>query len=787
MLKTSKQELSFIKEVKAICLILICIVLVATFCIFNYSLRQLKNEKNNKIEKYGELIVNYLRDDLSSLENLLKVFSKYISKEETIDFNNISFDKNTNIYKLLDNNNILSWSLVNIVSPERKIVYNLVHGKLEHQVDVSNREYISELENQPWKLIFSRPRIGEISHQNVLPAGIGITNLNNDFIGSIILGISIDKIKNRIATFTASEGIEYIIINSNNEIITQSFVLDLDKANELQVMLSYQNSSSNLSSNTFNTLEINNLVFSHIKKIEGYPFYIITGLDSNKALTQTIKKIIPSVIEITIIGISSILAIYIMLIKILRPINLLAKSATLISEGKYIDVPMGRYKELNNLSEAINSIKTIKLKLLETLKLAESSKRDTEKANEIVNSINYSLEQRVSERTKELVSALASKTEFLNNMSHEIRTPIHGFTSISLGLVEHWNEFDENKRFELAKKIAVNSERLSKLLGHLLDLSKYSDGKILLIYEEFDLAELAKAIINEVKELTIDNKIHDFTLSTEGDANLFADKERIAQVLRNLLFNAVKFSPSNSTITIKVSETNIHSNPLINSLKCSVTDQGIGIPEGETKSIFEPFVQSSKTKTKAGGTGLGLAITKNIIECHHGTVSAHNNISSPGATFNFIIPKSNANKEPDNSEGITSSYKDSEISILAIDDEDTCLTSIELFVFGSNIKLTKALGGQNGLEQIMALGNSINVILLDLMMPDVYGLNVLATLKNDERTAKIPVILVTGSSDDTEIEKACELGIFSYIKKPFKKEQIINEISKAFASTFSNK
>jgi two-component system sensor histidine kinase ChiS len=118
-------------------------------------------------------------------------------------------------------------------------------------------------------------------------------------------------------------------------------------------------------------------------------------------------------------------------------------------------------------------------------------------------------------------------------------------------------------------------------------------------------------------------------------------------------------------------------------------------------------------------------------------------------------------------------------NILIIDDEETCLTSMELLLHDSKYHLIKTNTGQMGLKYIQDHHESISVVLLDLMMPDMYGLNLLNEIKNDPKLSNIPVILQTGSSDEEEIIKAFDKGIFCFIRKPYKKQVLLNKIEKA--------
>lgn len=409
----------------------------------------------------------------------------------------------------------------------------------------------------------------------------------------------------------------------------------------------------------------------------------------------------------------------------------------------------------------------------------------------IKDNINTELENKISERTYELQHALAAKTEFLNNMSHEIRTPISGFTTISEILVESWDKFDEEKRYSLARQVYLNCKRLYSLIGNLLDLSKFNAGKMLLDLQIVDLNLLVSNMIDECRTLYLSNKKISFEFIPAIDGKITADSERIIQVLRNIVTNAIKYSNCGSIISIKIlnKESAYKSGKFAKSIHVSISDQGIGIPDSELTIIFDPFIQSTRTKTQAGGTGLGLAICKEIIEAHRGKIWAENNIDK-GSTFHFIIPliekKHHTENNVEEKQSLNSSSSDNKISeatILVIDDEEICLTSIELILANTNYRVIKALGGREGLEYLNNnKGSSVDLILLDLMMPDIYGLNLLKIFKQTPNFAEIPVILQSGTSDMAEIDKAYKLGIVTYIKKPYNQSIVVNEIYKVLSS-----
>lgn len=232
-----------------------------------------------------------------------------------------------------------------------------------------------------------------------------------------------------------------------------------------------------------------------------------------------------------------------------------------------------------------------------------------------------------------LEEALSVKTEFLNNLSHEIRTPVHGFTVISNGLIHNWNQFDNDKKFKLAQAIADNANRFGSLVENLFNLSSFINNEVALNLEKFKLSETLDKVVLECNTKNLTNK-RNITSSYKNKFNnsteVTADRDKISQVLYNLLTNAIKFTPNDGVINISLSlsQEDIH---------FEISDNGLGIPREESTTIFEPFSQSTRTKTGAGGRGIGLSICKQIIEAHHGKIWVDNSFG-PGANLQFTIP-----------------------------------------------------------------------------------------------------------------------------------------------------
>jgi len=238
-----------------------------------------------------------------------------------------------------------------------------------------------------------------------------------------------------------------------------------------------------------------------------------------------------------------------------------------------------------------------------------------------------------------------SKTEFLANMSHELRTPMHailGFAEMGKLRAE---QAEQDRILQYFLRILASGNRLLSLLNDLLDLAKMEVGRMQYHMKPNDLSQCLQEACNEVA-LGADQQgiqIH-LTCNPQPLIAVF-DGMRLAQVIRNLLSNALKFSESGNTIRIAAA---IHSASEGPEVSVAISDQGPGIPAAELDTIFDKFTQSSTTKNGAGGTGLGLAICREIITAHHGNIRA-DNLPAGGAIIRFTLP---LNSRAELSEGI---------------------------------------------------------------------------------------------------------------------------------------
>ena len=273
------------------------------------------------------------------------------------------------------------------------------------------------------------------------------------------------------------------------------------------------------------------------------------------------------------------------------------------------------------------------LEELITWRTNELTKANTNLSMEVEGRIEA--QKRAEQAQHEAELANQAKSEFLANMSHELRTPMHAILSFSDFGLDKVETATREKLGRYFRHINVSGERLLHLLNELLDLSKLEAGKMELQLQECRPLEVIRLSVEELNSLAKDRSQTIEIHAERGEKPLTADPDRLLQVVRNLLSNALKFSPDGSTVEITLSQPKDQTADT--GIRIQVLDRGVGIPEDELEAVFDEFIQSSKTRTGAGGTGLGLAICREIIKLHHGRIYAQNR-DGGGAIFTVDLP-----------------------------------------------------------------------------------------------------------------------------------------------------
>ncbi|MDD3014525.1 MAG: response regulator [Candidatus Gastranaerophilales bacterium] len=358
------------------------------------------------------------------------------------------------------------------------------------------------------------------------------------------------------------------------------------------------------------------------------------------------------------------------------------------------------------------------------------------------------------------------KNEFVSVVNHELRTPL---TSIrgSLGILSSDSIKDIPEKAKEFINIAYNnSVRLINIINDILDMEKIEAGKMdfnMLPLEIMPVINQA-ILINEPYARQFD--VHYVKKDVLPGAKVNIDKDRLLQVITNLLSNATKFSPAHASVEISVYQWN-------DFIRVAISDKGIGIPEEFKETIFNRFVQvdSSNTRNK-GGTGLGLSICKAIIEKMNGSIGFESEVNK-GSTFYFNLPL----VVEENSDIKTQKEPDEGLSVLLCEYERKTASYISDLLsqkgYHSDIADNAAC-----VKQLLSQ-NKYDVIILDLILPDQDGISLIRELRLNEKTKKIPIIIISYDVEKESKELNGSFSLVDWINKPVDQEKILNAIKHA--------
>jgi len=389
--------------------------------------------------------------------------------------------------------------------------------------------------------------------------------------------------------------------------------------------------------------------------------------------------------------------------------------------------------------------------------------RDRE--NKVVGSVGV-----FSDMTRE-ITLERMKSDFVSNITHELRTPlaaIKGATDLVLGGLEGPVNPGQ-KRF--LKIIKGNTERFIKLINNLLDISKIEAGKVKMNLAKQSILPVISEVLDSLKPLVDEKKIILETKIPERTGTIKFDRDRISQVLVNLVSNAIKFTPKGGRIRVEVQE-------FFDRVDVNVSDTGIGIAPENLSRVFDRFYQvdSSTTKT-ALGTGLGLVICKDIINAHRGEIWVVSEIGK-GSKFTFSLYKEGARGEKPVGRHLTPKAKSRKKpfvvkKVLIVEDDANLSEVMKTYLESKNYEVIIASTGNDALE--LTKREQPDVISLDVLLPDMNGFKILKTIKNYETTKDIPVIMVSVTEDENKV-KGMNLGVFKFLPKPFQMEQLFSTI-----------
>ncbi|MED4403540.1 response regulator [Metabacillus fastidiosus] len=425
----------------------------------------------------------------------------------------------------------------------------------------------------------------------------------------------------------------------------------------------------------------------------------------------------------------------------------------------------------------------------------------------------------LEEQAQQLKLSSKYKSEFLANMSHELRTPLNSLLILAQILSENGERNLTLKQIEYAKTIFSSGNDLLHLINDILDLAKVEAGKMEIHFEEVKLGEIKSFVESQFTHIAKQKNI-EFIIQIDSDLPgiIWTDQHRLQQILKNLLSNAFKFTEE-GTVTFIIERKSKglgESNHFLDSAEdiyaFSVKDTGVGISPEHQTAIFEAFNQlDGTTSRKYGGTGLGLSISKEIAELLEGSIEVESE-KGKGTTFTLYIPNKEYRKKnrnygvlqevavgslvesyrsvesvdtkllaEDENEYLTETFEEIDDSkellrgkkILVVDDDMRNIFAITTALEIHDVEVVFAENGKEGIERLTEHPD-VDLILMDIMMPEMDGLQAIRAIRQMEDYEDMPIIVLTAKAMKDDRVQCIEAGASDYISKPVNLDQLFS-------------
>ena len=394
--------------------------------------------------------------------------------------------------------------------------------------------------------------------------------------------------------------------------------------------------------------------------------------------------------------------------------------------------------------------------------------------------LNQSLEKRVQERTEELrlsrddlsatnaalLKASHAKDEFLANMSHELRTPLNGILTTTEMLLTGFRGPVNDHQRRLLGIVESSGRHLLSLINDVLDLSKVEAGRLDLHPEYVVVEDVCRSSLAFVKEPALKGGLTLDFIADDGAATFWADPRRMKQILVNLLSNAVKFTPAGGRVTLRV-----QADAARRRIEFSVTDTGIGIAQADMHRLFTPFTQvESGLARRYEGTGLGLALVKDLVALHGGEIHVTSEVGK-GSCFIVELPWRGESGTPSADAAVEEVAPAEDIrnapqsgTILLVEDNAINAKVVAEYLSELGYNVMCADNGQGAID----LAETIlpDMILMDIQLPGISGLDAIQALRANPRFATTPIIALTALAMAGDRERCLAAGASEYLSKP---------------------
>ncbi len=410
--------------------------------------------------------------------------------------------------------------------------------------------------------------------------------------------------------------------------------------------------------------------------------------------------------------------------------------------------------------------------------LENEQKKQIQKQNEELENHRNELEIIVEQRTAQLKLAKERaeesdrlKSSFLANMSHEIRTPMNAIIGFSELISDPEIEFDQRR--ELVSHLNSNCNSLLHLIDDIIDIARIEAGQLRIFKQDCFINQSIIELYEAFNETHIKNNPNVELLTdietTDQNLSIYTDPYRFKQIMNNLIGNAIKFTDQGY---IKFG---YHIEPTGNNgfIRFYVQDTGIGLSTKEQSEVFEQFrkLDSKENDKLYRGAGLGLAISKNLVKELGGKIWIESE-QGLGSTFYFTLPYEKTNSEFKQTENFSLNYDWKNKTILIAEDEESNIMMINLVLKKTNINIIQVKNGNDVIRKCQE--NSIDLVLLDIKMPKLNGLD--ATREIRKFNTKLPIIAFTAYAMPADQEKASDAGCTDFIAKPIRTDKLLQKL-----------
>ncbi|GLC31491.1 ATP-binding protein [Clostridium omnivorum] len=725
-------------------LIIMCVTILAiVYVLLNNTRKSLESQQLTMIENYRKDSANLILGWLNGKKHDVKNQAVYLSNLTDQEL------KSEKITKLIKDQATWKDSFYDIlILDENGIVINSASGA--SKINLSKKKYfVNSISGKT-----TITGIYESTEKGIPIVAIGEPILKENTPKYVLVGIiSLENINNVVRSLEFGGWAHAYLVDDKNALIS--------------------NNSDNMSKHTRNNSILNddNVSLKAIEDIKDKKISSEMYVDSDRNsvfctyqwinelqvglvieikgsyLLEPINKLIMVIIALSaIVILASIVLAFGVNINIVKPINEIIVNTENIIEGDYkSSINIKTKSELDDLAASFNKMqRAIEIREIELQKKNEALK----------------------EQTQQAIESSRLKSEFLANMSHELRTPLNSIIGFTTRVIKKSKGLLPEQQLENLNIVKEQAYHLLYLINDLLDFSKIEAGKMEVYNEEFRLEEVIEETSNMIKVLIEGKPIkYKVKFNSNYPINMYSDRLKVKQILINLLSNSIKYSET-GTIELKVEKIN-------DRCKISIKDEGIGIAEENLKIIFEEFRQIDGSYTrKIGGTGLGLSITKKFVEMLGGSIDAESKLGL-GSCFTITLPINNMQPK---------TIEESELhinnKIICIDDDTNILKLYKEYLNDNNFNVL-CLNGTEDVVRIITEAKP-DLVILDIIMPNKDGWEILSEMKTSTAAKNIPVIMVSVLNEKS---LAYKMYADEYLVKPITQEELLSAVKKVLSRT----